>query len=456
MAIQRHQSALVLASLVTVALFVGATAYTQHRLFRLDSLSSTIETNAAPSIQYLSRGGVHLRRLRQLLVDGVSSPGARRASLTSARAELMGLEQDTARFLQLAPLAGEKELWDDLRVDLRRAMNVAESVLNAEESGGAEAARNLLREKGDAFDRADEAMLATLEFDVRESERLAFEVRRVRRATTREIAILDAFATAVAIVAAFIAYRTSRDHDRLMRSHNQLLSERVAELDRFSGRVAHDILSPLGVVSFGLALVEPSVDSQARGHIVRSQRALQRVHDLVEGLLAFARSGAQPGTDARCDLAVVLANVVADASEAARANGIDLVLQPSDHLEVACRVGVMTSIAQNLVRNAIKYIGDVPVRRVVLRATAIGETVRLEVEDTGPGIAPDLQKNLFEPFVRGEHENISGIGLGLATVKRLVEGHGGTVGVQSRLGAGALFWVELPRAAPEAASRIAV
>jgi len=449
MAFQRHQSALVFTSLVTVALFVGATAYTQHRLFRLDALSSTIEMNAAPSIEYLGRGGVRLRRLRQLLLDSVALPHGRPASLTSARAELLALEQDTSRYLQLTPLAGERELWDDLRVDLRRATSLARSVLDAEETGDVSAARDLLREQGDAFDRADEAMLATLEFDVRESERLAREVRRVRRATTREIAVLDAFATTVAAFTAFVAFRASRDHDRL-------LSERVAELDRFAGRVAHDILSPLGVVALGLALIEPSVDSHGRAYIARSQKALQRVHDLVDALLAFARSGAQPGIDARCAVDVVLANVVADASEAARANGIDLVLQPCDHLEVACRDGVMTSIAQNLVRNAIKYMDDAPVRRVVVRASATGETVRLEVEDTGPGIAADLQRNLFEPFVRGEHENISGIGLGLATVKRLVEGHGGTVGVQSRVGAGSLFWVDLPRAARESDGRVPV
>ncbi len=456
MRFQRHQSALVLASVVTVALFVGATAYTQHRLFTLDALSSTIETNAAPSIQSLARSGAHLRRLRQMLINAVSSPILRPAALKGAREELNALEVDTSRFLKLTPLAGEQQLWDGLRDDVHRAISVADSVLDAAETGDIPAAQEALWSKIEAFDRADEAMLAALEFDVGESERLAREVRGVRRATTAEIAILDAFATAVATFAAFIAYRASRDHDRLMRSHNRLLTERVAELDRFSGRVAHDILSPLGVVGMGLALIEPSVDSAGRSYVSRSQRALQRVQELVDGLLAFARSGAQPGADARCAIDEVLANVVTDATEAARAAGIDLVLEPSDHVEVACRVGVMTSIAQNLVRNAIKYMGDAPVKRVTVRAIAAGETVRLEVEDTGPGISAKLQNDLFQPFVRGDHEHIGGIGLGLATVKRLVEGHGGKVGVNSQEGTGALFWVELPRMSRESGRRVAI
>ena len=70
MGFSRHHSALVLASLITVAAFVAATAYTQNRLATLDVLSTTIETNAAPSLEYLGRAGVGLRRLRQLLYDG--------------------------------------------------------------------------------------------------------------------------------------------------------------------------------------------------------------------------------------------------------------------------------------------------------------------------------------------------------------------------------------------------
>jgi signal transduction histidine kinase len=96
------------------------------------------------------------------------------------------------------------------------------------------------------------------------------------------------------------------------------------------------------------------------------------------------------------------------------------------------------------VRNAIKYMGARPTRKIVVRASPAGHFARLEVEDTGPGIPAEIKATLFEPFVRGPHEDVNGTGLGLATVKRLVESHGGRVGVESTLGAGTLFWVELP------------
>jgi signal transduction histidine kinase len=72
--------------------------------------------------------------------------------------------------------------------------------------------------------------------------------------------------------------------------------------------------------------------------------------------------------------------------------------------------------------------------------------IRFEVEDTGPGLPPAFLPRAFDPYVRGAGTAEPGLGLGLATVRRLVEGHRGRYGVQSRLGTGALFWFELPAA----------
>ena len=148
-----------------------------------------------------------------------------------------------------------------------------------------------------------------------------------------------------------------------------------------------------------------------------------------------------------------MANIAADHAEAARARHIDLIVEPCAPVEIACSVGVFSSVAQNLLGNAIKYMGDAPVKQVIVRANATGQIVRLTVEDTGPGIDAEFQKRMFEPFARGEHDAVGGIGLGLATVKRLVEAHGGTVGVKSRVGSGTLFWVELPVASISAHSK---
>src|SRR5262249_45821775 len=102
----------------------------------------------------------------------------------------------------------------------------------------------------------------------------------------------------------------------------------------------------------------------------------------------------------------------------------------------------------NLVRNAIKYIGDGPDRRVTVRARDAGARLRIEIEDTGVGVAEGMRDAIFTPFVRGSSRGQPGIGLGLATGKRICDTHGGRVGVESAVGQGSCFWFVLPKAPP--------
>ena len=106
----------------------------------------------------------------------------------------------------------------------------------------------------------------------------------------------------------------------------------------------------------------------------------------------------------------------------------------------------------NLVGNALKYVveGREPVRQVRLHVAELRAAVRVEVQDNGPGLAPGTEQAVFEPFVRLGRTRQAGTGLGLATVKRIVEASGGRVGVQSEPGAGSCFWFEMPKAHAEA------
>lgn len=103
-------------------------------------------------------------------------------------------------------------------------------------------------------------------------------------------------------------------------------------------------------------------------------------------------------------------------------------------------------MVSNLVHNAVKYVAGVPgERRVTARVRELDEAVRFEVADTGPGLPDGVEGRLFHTFVRGSNAaGKPGLGLGLATAKRLVEAHHGRLGVASSVG-GACFWVQLPR-----------
>jgi signal transduction histidine kinase len=231
-----------------------------------------------------------------------------------------------------------------------------------------------------------------------------------------------------------------------LRRHEREAVTRQQELEWFASRVAHDIRDPLGPamsaldsIAYDRGPVEPR-----RRNAERGLQGLRRVDDLVSDLLAFARSGAPPDPAARASIRTVVAGVVHDLDVAACAARVDVQVEPLPACRVACARGVLTSVVLNLVGNAIKHLPDGWSPRVVVVAARTGDDVlRVEVTDTGAGISVDRQDRLFEPYVRGDSAR-PGLGLGLATVKRLVVSHGGAVGLRSRPGGGATFWFELP------------
>src|SRR5690348_3261703 len=155
MGFERHHSAWILASVITVASFVGATMYTQNRLSGLDVLSSTIETNAVPSIEYLSRAAVRLTRLNQLMDDVAVSGPRRAAAVPVVRGEVAALTQDIDQYLRLPTLPGEQSFWSALRADVSRAKDmVTASVDDDRASESADTPASL--------DRVDDALDAAV------------------------------------------------------------------------------------------------------------------------------------------------------------------------------------------------------------------------------------------------------------------------------------------------------
>jgi signal transduction histidine kinase len=256
---------------------------------------------------------------------------------------------------------------------------------------------------------------------------------------------LDIACSLVAVIATWLSVRASRHFAWVAKRNTELLAARADELENFAQRVAHDLLNPMSAVAFGLgtlALRHP--DAETKAIVERAGRALQRSGEMVHGILAFARAGARPELDARAQLGAGIRAAVDEilASEPSRPPNV--VVEPFRECEVACDDAVLGVILANLLSNASKYTRESPVRRITVRARVGADRVRVEVEDTGRGLPPGLERSIFEPYVRAPGVTQPGLGLGLATVKRLVESHGGAVGVQ-RVPTGTLFWFELRR-----------
>ena len=111
---------------------------------------------------------------------------------------------------------------------------------------------------------------------------------------------------------------------------------------------------------------------------------------------------------------------------------------------VTADLSLIRRVLQNLLSNALKYTPAGGAVRIV--ATAVPHAVRIAVTDTGPGIAAEQQERIFEKFGQIEDgKNRLGTSLGLTFCKLAVEGHGGHIGVESKVGAGSTFWLTLPR-----------
>jgi len=234
----------------------------------------------------------------------------------------------------------------------------------------------------------------------------------------------------------------------------QVRAERASEAkSRLLANVAHEIKSPVGgVIGIGelwragqLGPVTPTQSEMAEMLVKTARQVEALAHDLLD--VARAESGAVKVELRPTDVPGVLDDVRRATALRPEAQGVRIdVISEGDGLVALADSQRLAQVVGNLTSNAVKYGGSGGI--VILRASRIHDGVRVEVIDRGPGLTPEKQTQLFEPFNRLglERSTVEGHGIGLALAKRLVELQGGSIGVNSTPGEGAVFWVELPAA----------
>lgn len=223
---------------------------------------------------------------------------------------------------------------------------------------------------------------------------------------------------------------------RLERSDGRLVS--------FAGQVTHDLKTPLTTMSLALELIRDELEDGATAEdlvpiISRALGASARMASMIEDVHTFARLGTSI-EPVPVDLAKVAAEVVADL--AGRLEDVDLTIGelpvvPGDE-------ALLRSLLQNLVDNAAKFRSPDRPPVISISSSRTGARWRVEVVDNGVGIPEEHRERVFEPMVRLD-KRIGGVGIGLATCRRIVDAHGGTMGVvDNPVGPGSVFWIELP------------
>lgn len=437
-----------LAFAAVVGSFLVTNFIVQRSSTAVGELSESIIHNSAPSIEHLAVVRRSVLETELALSRFIHEPSLRPELGRTLDTELARVKEGTHEYLSLPSFPGERELWMDVQASwlhfdtaVQQARERAESNANAEASA-------LFRQKVEpAGRRILEDITRAIEYNAIRGRELAANIRETRQRSLWLSIGLTTLCCLLTVVVGWLLHRQAGARRALFDAHTKSLEERAEELEQFSGRVAHDIRNPLSAARLAAELaLRKSPDEAVRKPIHRIVQSLSRADEITTALLDFARSGAKPDPGARTEPRTIIADVVAGFAAEAEQAGIELHSEPIPPVLVACSTGVYLSLLGNLVRNAIKYMGDGATRRITVRLMETDGVVRTEVSDTGPGIAAEALPSLFEPYFRGQRGGPEGLGLGLATVKKLAEGHGGRVGVTSERGQGSTFWFDLQRA----------
>lgn len=266
-------------------------------------------------------------------------------------------------------------------------------------------------------------------------------------------------------VATFTDVTAFRQTEQALKRSNETLEQRVIERtasleharaeaeranhakSRFLAAIGHDLLQPLHAAQlFTDALGQQLNDSAQQRSVGHIRGALDSTGELLTGLLDVSQldAGAMTAQPRALALNEVLEPLALEFGAIAASHGLTLRVRSSSawvHSDAA----LLRRVLQNFLANAVRYT---EYGRVLLGVRRSGQSLRIEVHDTGPGIAAEAQQRIFDEFQRGQDARGQGLGLGLSIAERIAGLLEAPIGLRSRVGQGTMFSITLPRAQP--------
>ena len=254
--------------------------------------------------------------------------------------------------------------------------------------------------------------------------------------------VVSATATPVGDAADGAALLTLRD----------LTAQRQLETTRreFVANVSHELRSPLASVKAMVETLEGGASSDpatTADYLARVNREVDRMTAMVNDLLELSRIESEAASAREpVDAASVAASVRADLEHRIAEAGVTVSLERAGDATILGDAGQLRQVLLNLLDNALRFTPRGGNIAVVVDGASRPDAVTARVQDDGAGVAPEHLPHLFERFYKADRSRRDqGTGLGLAIAKRIVEAHGGEIGVESAEGEGAAFWFAIPR-----------
>ncbi len=232
----------------------------------------------------------------------------------------------------------------------------------------------------------------------------------------------------------------------IIERHAQQLEALNKELEAFSYSVSHDLRAPLRAIDGYISILEEdfskAFDDEGRRLLTSVQRNAKRMGNLIDDLLEFARLGKKPLERMEIDMNAIVQDVLTELKSItnyhAQVNIGNLHPVKGDY-------GLMKQVMVNLISNAIKYSSKKPTPVVDIISKIEGDKVVFTITDNGAGFDMQYADRLFGVFQRLHKQNeFEGTGVGLATVQRIINKHGGTIHAESAVDNGARFWFKIP------------
>ena len=232
----------------------------------------------------------------------------------------------------------------------------------------------------------------------------------------------------------------------------------LSQRDEFLSVASHELKTPITSIKLQVQIRKRNLKrgdrsvyapEKVNALLATTENQVERLSRLVDDMLDVSRieNGKLSLNPEPVELVELVEDVLDSFAGQFEAAGCEVAFEARDRFEGVWDRYRLEQVVANLFTNAIKYGAGRPVR---IRVRANDERAILEVQDRGIGIAPDDQAKVFKRFERARSAtNVTGLGLGLYITREIVERHAGSIRVESTLGEGSTFTVELPRSAPE-------